>query len=142
MSTAASMSIDDLIEEFDDLGDWADQCEALIDMGRDLPSMPAELKNEATRVHGCQSNVWMVADVSESAESVIELVADSDAMIVKGLLSVILLAYSGRTPQEILDTDIVAIFKRLGLDRHLSTARKNGLAGMVTRVRRIAELHT
>jgi cysteine desulfuration protein SufE len=139
MSTAASMSIDELIEEFDDLGDWADQCEVLIDMGRELPTMPADLKTDETKVHGCQSNVWMVAEVSPDADRTIDLIADSDAMIVKGLLCVILMAYSGLTPQEILDTDIVAIFKRLGLDRHLSTARKNGLAGMVNRVRTIAE---
>ncbi len=65
MSTAASMTIEELIEEFDDLGDWADQCEVLIDMGRELPDMPPELKTEESKVHGCQSNVWMVASVSE-----------------------------------------------------------------------------
>ena len=139
MSTASTMTIDELIEEFDDLGDWADQCEVLIDMGRELPPMDESLKTEQTKVHGCQSNVWMVATLSDDASPVIDLIADSDAMIVKGLLSVILLAFSGRTPQEILDVDIEGIFRRLGLDRHLSTARKNGLAGMVRRVRQIAE---
>ena len=139
MSTAASMTIEELIEEFDDLGDWADQCEVLIDMGRELPDMPAELKTEQTKVHGCQSNVWMVASVSEDASKTIELIADSDAMIVRGLLTVIMMVYSGRTAQEIHDTDIKAIFSRLGLDRHLSTARKNGLGGMVNRVQTIAK---
>jgi len=138
MSTASTMTIDDLIEEFDDLGDWADQCEVLIDMGRELPPMDESLKTEQTKVHGCQSNVWMVATLSDDASPVVELIADSDAMIVKGLLSVILLAFSGCTPREILDVDIEGIFRRLGLDRHLSTARKNGLAGMVKRVRQIA----
>jgi cysteine desulfuration protein SufE len=138
MSTASTMTIDELIEEFDDLGDWADQCEVLIDMGRELLPMDESLKTEQTKVHGCQSNVWMVATLSDDAVPVIELIADSDAMIVKGLLSVILLAFSGLTPQEILDVDIEGIFRRLGLDRHLSTARKNGLAGMVKRVRQIA----
>lgn len=138
MNTVSTMTIDELIEEFDDLGDWADQCEVLIDMGRELPPMDESLKTEHTKVHGCQSNVWMVATLSEDAQPVIELIADSDAMIVKGLLSVILLSFSGRTPQEILNVDIEGIFRRLGLDRHLSTARKNGLAGMVKRVRQIA----
>lgn len=138
MSTASTMTIDELIEEFDDLGDWADQCEVLIDMGRELPPMDESLKTEQTKVHGCQSNVWMVATLSDDTSPVIELIADSDAMIVKGLLSVILLAFSGRTPDEILAVDIEGIFRRLGLDRHLSTARKNGLAGMVKRVRQIA----
>lgn len=131
------MTIEELIEEFDDLGDWADQCELLIDIGRDIPDMPDELKTEETKVHGCQSNVWMVADVKPDAAA-IELTADSDAMIVRGLLTVILMVYSNRSPKEIVETDIQAIFRRLGLDRHLSTARKNGLAGMVKRVRGIA----
>ena len=139
MSTAAPMTIEELIEEFDDLGDWADQCEILIDMGRELPHMPAELKTDETKVHGCQSNVWMVASVSDSEPRTIELIADSDAMIVRGLLTVILMVYSSRTPQEIHNTDIKGIFSRLGLDRHLSTARKNGLGGMVSRVRQIAD---
>lgn len=138
MSTATSMTIEELIEEFDDLGDWADQCEVLIDMGRELPDMPAELKTEQSRVHGCQSNVWMVASVSDDEARHIELVADSDAMIVRGLLTVIMMVYSGRTAQEIHDTDIKGIFQRLGLDRHLSTARRNGLGGMVNRVQTIA----
>lgn len=138
MTAASSMTIDDLIEEFDDLGDWADQCELLIDMGRELPSMSPDLKSEETKVHGCQSNVWMVAELSDSATPVLEITADSDAMIVKGLLTIVLMAYSGRTPAEILETDITSTFSRLRLDRHLSTARKNGLAGMVKRVRGIA----
>ena len=80
------MTIEELIEEFDDLGDWADQCEVLLDLGRDLPEMDSALKTDDTKVHGCQSNVWMVANVSETEPQRIELVADSDAMIVKGLL--------------------------------------------------------
>lgn len=139
MTTASSMTIEELIEEFDDLGDWADQCEILIDMGRELPDMSDELKTETTKVHGCQSNVWMVASVSDDESRTIELIADSDAMIVRGLLTVIMMVYSGRTAQEIHDTDIKAIFRRLGLDRHLSTARKNGLGGMVNRVHTIAK---
>lgn len=139
MSTATSMTIDELIEEFDDLGDWGDQCEVLIDMGRELPDMPAELKTEESKVHGCQSNVWMVANVSDDESRTIELIADSDAMIVRGLLTVILMVYSGKSAREIQETDIKGIFSRLGLDRHLSTARRNGLGGMVNRVQSIAQ---
>lgn len=138
MSSTSSMNLDDLIQEFDDLGDWADQCELLIDIGRDLPPFPDEFRTEENKVHGCQSNVWMVADVSESDPPRIELRADSDAILVKGLLTIILMTYSGRTADEILSIDIQRIFQRLGLHRHLSTARKNGLAGMVKRVREIA----
>lgn len=132
------MSIEDLIAEFEDLGDWESRCDYLIDLGGELPSMPEDLKTEENRVHGCQSNVWMVAKVSEDAERTIELTADSDAMIVKGLLAVILLAYNGRTARQILETDIQAIFAKLGLNRHLGMARRNGLAGMVKRVRAFA----
>jgi len=139
MSTAASMTIEELIEEFDELSDWADQCEVLIDIGRELPDMPPELKTEESKVHGCQSNVWMIASVSDDECRTIKLTADSDAMIVRGLLTVIMMVYSGRTAQEINNTDIKAIFSRLGLDRHLSTARKNGLGGMVNRVQTIAK---
>ncbi len=71
MSTASTMTIDELIEEFDDLGDWADQCEVLIDMGRELPPMDDSLKTDQTKVHGCQSNVWMVASLSGDASPVI-----------------------------------------------------------------------
>ena len=131
------MAIEELIEEFDDLGDWADQCELLIDLGRDLPVMPDHLKTPDSRVHGCQSNVWLIADLQDDPLQ-LELIADSDAMIVRGLLSIILMVYSNRSPREILETDIQDIFRRLGLDRHLSTARKNGLAGMVRRVRAVA----
>lgn len=132
------MTIEDLIAEFEELGDWESRCDYLIDMGGDLPEMPDELKTEANRVHGCQSNVWIVAKVGGGADRVIELVADSDAMIVKGLLAVVLLAYNGRSAREILDTDIQAIFAKLGLNRHLGMARRNGLAGMVKRVRAFA----
>jgi len=132
------MTLEDLIEEFDDLGDWESKCEYLMDLGDDLPEMPLESKNEETRVHGCQSNVWMAAEISDQPERTIELMADSDAKIVKGLVAVVLLAYSGKPAREILDTNIEAIFTRLGLNKHLSMARRNGLSGMVKRVRNIA----
>jgi cysteine desulfuration protein SufE len=129
------MTIEELIEEFEELGDWADQCEVLIDMGKEMSPMDDALKLEDTKVHGCQSNVWMVAEFKDTR---IELIADSDAMIVRGLLTVILMLYSGRTAEEILAVDVHSVFDRLGLNRHLSIARKNGLSGMVSRVRQIA----
>jgi cysteine desulfuration protein SufE len=132
------MTIDELVDEFDFLGDWESKCEYLIDLGLDLPPLPAEARTEEHRVHGCQSNVWLVANVREGRPPTIEILADSDAMIVRGLIAVLLTLYSGRTPQEILATDPQEVFTRLGLDRHLSTARKNGLLGMVKRIRALA----
>ncbi|MGE3314132.1 MAG: SufE family protein [Planctomycetaceae bacterium] len=139
MSSQQSLTIDELIETFDSLGDWEAQCEYLIDLGLDLPDFPADQRIEQNRVHGCQSNVWLIADVRQNGQTTVEIQADSDSMIVRGLIAVLLAAYSGRKPEEILSTDIKALFSRLGLDRHLSPQRKNGLFGMVQRVRKLAE---
>lgn len=133
------MTIDELFEEFEALEDWEERCDFLIDMGFDLPELPAEFKTEENRVHGCQSNVWLIANVEGNVAPTVTLQADSDSMLVKGLVAVILAIYSGRTPEEILATDVKNIFARLGFDRYLSTARRNGLAGMVKRIRGIAE---
>lgn len=139
MSSQQSMTIDELIETFESLGDWEAQCDYLIDLGLDLPDFPPEQKTEQNKVHGCQSNVWLIADVKRNGQPTVEIQAESDSMIVSGLIAVLLAAYSGRTPQEILATDIKGIFSRLGLDRHLSPQRRNGLFGMVQRIRDLAQ---
>lgn len=134
-----SMTIDELIDEFDALGDWDDQCDYLIDLGRQLPKLPDAAKTDEHRVRGCQSNVWLVPQIREGDPPVIEFVANSDAIIVNGLIAVLTVLYSGRTPQEILGTDPRAVFARLGLERHLSSQRRNGLYGMVERIRLLAQ---
>lgn len=139
MSSQQSLTIDELIETFESLGDWEAQCDYLIDLGLDLPDFPPEQKTEQNKVHGCQSNVWLIADVKRNGQPTVEIQAESDSMIVSGLIAVLLAAYSGRTPQEILATDIKGIFSRLGLDRHLSPQRRNGLFGMVQRIRDLAQ---
>jgi len=139
LSPTYSMTIDDIYEEFEELGDWEARCDFLIDLGFELPEFPEEQKTEANRVHGCQSNVWLIARGPHNGDPTIEIIADSDAMIVRGLIAVLLAVFSGKTPAQILEIDIRAIFTRLELDRHLSSARKNGLFGMVERVRRIAQ---
>ena len=136
------MSIDEILQEYEELSDWEEQCDFLIDLGFELPEFPAELKREEYIVHGCQSLVWLVARrVIEDGVAVVRLQADSDAIIVKGLISVLLTAYSGKTPLQILETDIEALFERMGLNQHLSSTRRNGLHGMVQRVRSFAALH-
>jgi len=133
------MTLNELIEEFEFLGDWEERCDFLIDLGFDLPKLPAAVKVEANRVHGCQSNVWLVADLNEqTSPPTIEFVANSDAMIVNGLIAVLMMIYNGKTPDEILKTDVEKIFRKLELDRHLSSQRRNGLFGMVIRLREIA----
>ncbi len=138
-ATQPPITLEELFEEFEHLPEWKDRCEFLIDLGFELPPFPEEARTEENKVRGCQSNVWMIAQVDHSTDPPrIYLMADSDAMIVRGLIAVILAMYSGKTPQEILSTDAQAVFERLGLSRHLSTARKNGLAGMVQRIRQLA----
>ncbi|WP_437187740.1 SufE family protein [Planctomicrobium sp. SH668] len=139
MSTVIDMTLNDLYEEFEFLADWEERCDFLIDLGFELPKLPNEAKVEENRVHGCQSNVWLVAELNEgNSPATIEFVANSDAMIVNGLIAVLSLIYNGKTPAEILSTDVEKIFRKLELDRHLSSQRRNGLFGMVTRLRDIA----
>jgi cysteine desulfuration protein SufE len=133
------MTIDELFEEFAELGDWEDQCDYLIDLGFELPKLPESAMTKENKVHGCQSNVWLVAQLSDEKPTTIDIVANSDAIIVNGLIAVLLAMYSGKTALEILAVDARSVFHRLGLERHLSTQRRNGLFGMVQRIRDIAE---
>lgn len=133
------VTLDEIYTEFEDLTDWEDQCDYLIDLGFELPELGEEHKTESNRVHGCQSNVWLIASLNDQEPPGLEILADSDAMIVKGLIAIIMAVYSGKPPQEILDTNVEEIFVKLGLNRHLSPARRNGLHGMVTRIRKLAE---
>jgi cysteine desulfuration protein SufE len=139
LSSSQATTIPELIETFDALGDWESQCDYLIDLGYEVPDFPEAARTEANRVHGCQSNVWLITEPKPGDPPVIEIQADSDSMIVRGLIAVLLMAYSGKSAREILQTDIQQIFSRLGLNRQLSSARRNGLAGMVQRIRTIAE---
>jgi cysteine desulfuration protein SufE len=137
------MNIDDLLNEFEFLGDWEDRCDYLIDLGLELPDIPDDTKTEANRVHGCQSNVWMTIRLKpEGGQGVVDITADSDAKIVKGLIAVLLTIYSGKSPEEILALDVKDLFDQLGLSRNLSPARKNGLNGMVQKIRSFAALAT
>jgi len=133
------VTLDEIYTEFEELEDWEERCDYLIDLGFELPELPSEHKTEDNRVHGCQSNVWLIARLNDQQPSGLEILADSDAMIVKGLIAIILAVYSGKPPQEILQTDVEEIFEKLGLTRHLSSARRNGLHGMVLRIRKLAE---
>ena len=130
--TKIVMNTEELLKEFGYLEDWEERCDMLIDLGFDLPEFPEETKTEANRVHGCQSLVWMVVNIDEN--NIVQIEADSDAMIVKGLIFVLLTLFANKSPQEIMETDIKSVFKEIGLDKHLSVTRKNGLNGMVKRI--------
>jgi cysteine desulfuration protein SufE len=137
------MTLNELYEEFEFLSDWEERCDFLIDLGFDLPVLPDSAKIEENRVLGCQSNVWLISQLNESVSPpVVEFQANSDAIIVNGLIAVLNTVYYGKTPDEICAIDIDLIFKRLGLDRHLSSQRRNGLFGMVNRIRQFAEMHS
>src|SRR4051794_21144528 len=125
-----------LEEEFGFLEDWRDKVEYLIELGKDLPPLPDGLKGEGNRVRGCQSQVWLVAE--PQADGRVHLRADSDAVLVKGLIGLLLRLYDGRTAREILDNP-PDVLERLGLARMLTPGRANGLYAMTARIRAIAE---
>lgn len=139
MTELEQTTLDELIEEFAFFDDWEERYRYIIDLGKELPEFPEEARTEENRVHGCQSNVWLVPDIDEGPPPRIRFVADSDAHIVRGLIGVLIIAYSGKTAREILDLDIQDAFKQLGLDKHLSPTRSNGFYAMVKRIRTLAE---
>ncbi|PIE18911.1 MAG: hypothetical protein CSA66_03550 [Proteobacteria bacterium] len=130
------MTIDDIYESLEFLDGWEERYRFIIDLGRQLPPMKEALKTPATKVKGCMSQVWLVGRRTDDGR--ITLTADSDALIVKGLIAVILAVYSGRSPAEILAVDIDAVFERLGFAQHISVNRRNGFYSMVERVKGIA----
>jgi cysteine desulfuration protein SufE len=135
------MTPEELIEEFEDLGSWEERYGQIIDLGRELEDMPAELKTEETRVQGCISQVWLVMNVQAGTPPVIHFMADSDSQIVRGLVAILVMLCSGRSPQEVLALDLEGTFERLELRRHLSRSRANGLHSMIKRMRRLAAEH-
>jgi cysteine desulfuration protein SufE len=141
MMSATPITIDELLETFADLGEWDERYHYLIDLGRELPDMDEALKNEKTKVDGCMSQVWMVASMEPTAPATMKIVADSDSVIVRGLIAVLLALFSGHTPAEIRATEPEEIFEKLGLKQHLSGQRRNGLYAMVQRIKTLAALN-
>ena len=129
--------IDDIIENFALLDDWDDRYSYLIELGRGLPPLPDTDHNEANKVRGCASQVWLKTQVRPDGASgpTLSFVGDSDAHIVRGLIAVLFARYSGKTAAEILATDALALFERLGLREHLTPQRSNGFRSMVERIR-------
>lgn len=126
------MDTAELIENFSFLEDWEQRYAYLIELGKELPPMADADKNADTKVEGCMSQVWLKTSLSDGKLS---FVADSDAFIVRGLIAVLQIILSGKTPQDILNTDVEGVFKQLGLDSHLSPTRRNGFFAMVERVK-------
>ena len=125
-------TFDDVEADFEAFDDWDDRYRLLIDLGRALPPMPDALKTEATKVRGCVSQVWL--HPRSEADGRLHFAADSDAAIVKGLIALVLMLADGRAPGDIDVAEIRSRLDGLGLARHLSSNRTQGLASMVSRI--------
>ena len=134
MATPAAFT--EIEENLSFLDDWEDRYRYLIELGQALPPLAPEERSAANKVHGCVSQVWLV---SERDGATLRYRGESDAMIVRGLVAVLVALYSGRPASEIAATDAIEIFDRLGLREHLTTQRSNGLVAMVKRIRTEAQ---
>ncbi|MEQ1507228.1 MAG: SufE family protein [Myxococcota bacterium] len=131
--TGLPADADALVEDFALFDDWEDRYAYLIDLGNRLPALPDSDKTEHNKVRGCMSQVWFVRGDDPGGRLV--WAGDSDASIVRGLIAVLQVLYGGRTRDEALAVDVEAVFARLGLEKHLSTNRRNGFFSMVERLR-------
>ena len=134
---------DEIIEEFAGFDDWMDKYQLLIDLGNEQTPLAEQYKTESNLIDGCQSRVWLQADLVDGSSTgsetvkVIHFTAESDALIVKGIVSLLIRVLSDHTPQEILDADLYFI-EEIGLKEHLSPTRSNGLVAMVKQIRAYA----
>lgn len=129
----STITPNDIVEALTFLDDWESRYTYIIDLGKQLQPMPDELKTESRMVRGCQSQVWLETRYDPDAKR-LWLGIDSDALIVKGLAAMVLTAYNGKSPADILAFDIEGFFAKLDLVRHLSQTRGNGLRAMVKRI--------
>jgi cysteine desulfuration protein SufE len=138
-SDMESSTLDELVETFDLLDEWQEKYKYIIELGDRLPAFPTEYKSELNRVQGCQSNVWIVPEVDAGTPPRIDFKAWGDSQIVRGLIYILTVVYSHRTPGEILDLDIQSLFQKIGFEHHLLGSRANGFRAMVNRIRSFAE---
>jgi cysteine desulfuration protein SufE len=129
------MKIDEIRDNFALLDDWDDRYRYVIELGRTLDPMPEAEHSAANKVQGCASQVWLSKQVEHGDGLRLHYLGDSDAHIVRGLIAILLTLYSGKTPQEILATDALAVFDEFGFREHLTPQRSNGLRAMVERIR-------
>lgn len=125
---------DEIIAEFDEFTEWMDKYQMLIDLGNELEGLGAEYKTEQNLIDGCQSRVWLQCDIKDDK---LVFTADSDALITKGIIALLIRVVSGHTPKDIIDADLYFI-DRIGLRQHLSPTRSNGLLSMVKKIKAYA----
>ena len=128
-----------MVENFEFLGDWEERFSYLIELGKNLPPLESEEKIETNRVYGCQATVYLCMIPAPCEPPVFTIRADADAFIVKGLIFILLLLYDDKTAKEIIKTNALDFFRKLGLDKHLTMTRRNGLRSMLERIDALAK---
>jgi cysteine desulfuration protein SufE len=129
-------AIDDIVADFEFLDEWEERYRYLIELGRMLPPFPEEARTDANKVQGCASQVWLRTGFEPAgAEPRLDIVGDSDAHIVRGLVALLISFYRGKSPEEVAAHDPIGLFKELGLSEHLTPQRSNGVRSMVERIR-------
>jgi cysteine desulfuration protein SufE len=134
-------SVDELVENFELLGDWDQRYEYIMDLGNRLAALPDEDKTDATKVHACMSNVYIVGDLSRDEPATVTYRAECDTPVIRGVIAILLMVYTGKTPAEALALDADDLFDRLGLFDHLSPTRHVGVYAIVERIRTVAREH-
>lgn len=133
---ADSAEFEEIVDNFELFDDWEDRYRYVIELGRSMPPLPDDEKTPETKVDGCVSQVWLVPEIrSNGGGDALYFQGDSDAMIVRGLAAIILVALNGKAPRDLLATDIDELFEQLDLFRHISPTRGNGLRAMVGKIR-------
>lgn len=135
------IKVEEVVETLAFFDDWEDRYRYIIDLGKQLPTLPDELRTDDRFVRGCQSQVWLEARFDETSGRM-QLAVDSDALIVKGLAAIVLSALNDKTPEDVINTDMEALFAEMDLIDHLSPTRGNGLRAMVSRIKKEAEAAT
>jgi cysteine desulfuration protein SufE len=136
---APAMTFAELRENFALFDDWDERYEYIIDLGRKLPRFPAGLQTDANKVRGCMSQVWLVPGHAAGDPSKFAFAADSDSVIVKGLIAVLGILFSGQTPGDVIKIDPESALRELGFEQHLAPSRRNGLVAMVQKIKEYAK---
>lgn len=137
------MNVQDLLDDFEFLDDWEDRYRYVIELGRALAPLSDEDRTPGNKVNGCASQVWLATTITQcekdNNKTILSFVGDSDAHIVRGLISILFVIFSNRSAEEIISVDVKRIFSQIGLDEHLSPQRSNGLISMVGRIQTDAQ---
>ncbi|WP_159947383.1 SufE family protein [Rhizobium sp. 18065] len=128
-------TLEQMIDDFAYLDDWEDRMRFVIELGKALPDLADDDKSADNKVQGCASQVWLATSSGDGADPVMTYRGDSDAFIVRGLVAIVLAAYSGKTASKAVEFDAIELFKQIGLLEHLSAQRANGLRSMIQRIR-------